>query len=212
MLGETAVAPPNGFPSNETKEAFCQAAFAVECDLPPPPAELNGTTIVDPEVALGRFRATGSGTGADPLVVIGMRLDGGIFTTDRGQRELPAWALRFRHVEGEVKVIALSDEHLFAPPPGANLWPPLGVIGTEDATEVRVHFTAGPPARQAFDAITVEDDTGVAVILRMVRDDRVAGIQAAVGHRQETTVGLSRPIGHRVVIDGRTGALTALHA
>jgi hypothetical protein len=93
MLGEATLAPDTGFPSNETKEAFLQAAFTMECDAP---SSARDDTIVTPAVALERFRHTGSGSGAQPLTITGIRLDAGTFITDRGRRDLPAWAIQFR--------------------------------------------------------------------------------------------------------------------
>lgn len=165
---------------------------------------------MDPTIALERFRETGTGTGAEPLVVTSIRLDSSEFTTDRGARELPAWALRFHDVDHEAKVLALTQDDFFPHPDGERGYAPLGVIGREDDLEVRVRFTAGPPDAETFDAMVIQDDTGVAFILRKLTDMRGPGPHITLGYAREIAVRLTEPIGQRVVLEGRTGAASAL--
>jgi hypothetical protein len=148
-----------------------------------------------------------AGPPVEPLLVTTATLSTAEFLTDRGQQELPAWEVRAHGVPEPIWVLdpgtaqqgwrppGLADHEL----PGDTSTAQLGA----DRRTITLSFTGIPRAYADYPrADLLEAGAAVAVVPAPV-DIGPPGFRLAYAEKREVTTVLSRPLGVRVLLDGR---------
>jgi hypothetical protein len=213
--GDDVSGPATGFSSGADKEAFLDGAIVAPATLPVAPASAAGGPAISAASALYILRhPPGSGpAAATQLVVTNVAFGTGIFQTDRGDRQLPAWTFQFQGVNDPAQVLAVAPTRLFSAPV-ADRGSTVGAATLRsDGRTLTIEFVGSPPGNGPCDAsyrISVaESRVAVAVGVRAVPSHRSASGAVACtleGYSRHLITVLSVPLGHRVVVDG-TSAL-----
>jgi hypothetical protein len=145
-------------------------------------------------------------TPVEPLLVTTATLGTAEFLTDRGERQLPAWEV---HAHGVPDPIWVLD-----PGTGQQAWRPPGLEGHEltgrisrahlgaDGRTVTLSFTGIPREYADYPRAEVLE-VGSAVAVVPVPVDIGPPRRWAYAQGREVTTVLARPLGRRVLLDGR---------
>jgi hypothetical protein len=215
LAGPAIDDPATGFPNGDDKLAYMSGHFTVATTLPGGSASWQQHPLSTADQALADLRNSGQGslTGAS-LSITAVKLGTATFSTDRGQRSLPAWVFRFAGVSEPASVLAIAPANRWpkAPPPsqdtgnlGARIAP-----GGDTVTVTFIGAAAGTgPCDAQYAADIAQSSTAVVVSVREIPSATsqpapsgdVAMGCADVGYPRELTVTLSPPLAGRVLID-----------
>ncbi len=109
--------PDNGFPDDNSKEAFLDGDITAPASWPVSPASSMGFPIVGAAAAFKPLTTpTSSSTGSEPppLGTTAVQLGSGLFLTDRGWRVLPAWLYSLSRAQNPAKVLAVAPSDIYA--------------------------------------------------------------------------------------------------
>lgn len=210
LTGPAIIDPASGFPADgAAKLAYVYGSFELATTLPTGPATVNGQQVSTAAQALAELRDQGDGKkpALKPLPITGVEFGSGTFSTDRGQRTLPAWTFHFAGVSDPARVLAV---------PPFDRWPlpgmPMG-DGSEggatisaDGNQVTVSFI-GPepgngPCGAEYSAEVEQSSTAVSISVRELPNPNADQASCSlVGYIRTVTVTLQSPLGNRVVID-----------
>jgi hypothetical protein len=157
-----------------------------------------------------RLRHQQGGPPVEPLLLTTARLGVAVFLTDRGRRELPAWNVHARGIPEPVC-------RVLDPPTSQQAWRPpeleddklygditTAVLGPGGHT-LTLRFLGAPRGLADYPSADVLE-AGAAVALLPVEVDTGPPPwvpRLPLGEQREVTVTLARPLGGRVLLDGR---------
>ncbi|WP_445269054.1 hypothetical protein [Streptomyces sp. DSM 41634] len=217
--------PPEGFHSEEDKEAYAARSFVLRTELPatPPPAtairwpdrngDADGATLTLPlhnaAQAYGGLDRVPDGEPA--LAVTDVRFGETAVRTSRGPARVPAWLFTIEGYETPLVRIAVSPQELPEVPvePLATFdegtAPLLTYTAAPDATELTVQ--AGSGSCDGGVAVDVLEGADTVVLAGRIVAAAEPGTSCDAALRTEMVpVTLARPLGARLVIDAATGA------
>jgi hypothetical protein len=197
MSGTRIQGPTNGFPSKADEQAFTTGSVTPPTSYPNQPQRVDGFDLISPADAIALL---GSQVPSGPkLQVVKMRLGTGLFMTDRGKRQLPAWLVWFAGVREPARIVAAR---IYNPPglPSAGATQIVSASLAEQGRELHVTFLATGHKCNAFQITVSESRSAVAVV---VTPERGRATQCAA--TREEPVHLSQPLAGRVLIDGVSG-------
>ena len=213
LAGPRVADPRSGFPTGAAKLAYLEGAFELPATLPPGPAAA-GFPLITSRAAAGVLRsaaAKGPPT-AGRLTVTSVRLGTGVFATDRGFRQLPAWLFGFAGVTDPAAVLAVAPSRIFAPPAGAagSASPDMSArLGPDRRTLTIRLFGAAPgtgPCTASYSVRQAGSPAAVAVAVHEHAHGAGAVACASVGYLRQVKVVLPAPLGGRVLVDAASGA------
>jgi hypothetical protein len=186
LLGPAA--RPGGFPDGQTKMAFLRGA--VQADPGFPAAVLQVMRCEPAEYAGLPLRLTKATLGTAE------------FATDRGRQELPAWRVRAKHVPEPIWVLDPAIVQLTWQPPGPDPVSWQGTVATlhPDGCTLTMTFTGSPHV--SYPDVDVLE-SGAAVALLPIPSPLRPGWYTTLGQGRDVTVTLDRPLGSRILLDGR---------
>ena len=214
LAGPRVADPRSGFPTGAAKLAYLEGAFELPATLPPGPAAAAGFPLITSRAAAGVLRsaaAKGPPT-AGRLTVTSVRLGTGVFATDRGFRQLPAWLFGFAGVTDPAAVLAVAPSRIFAPPAGAagSASPDMSArLGPDRRTLTIRLFGAAPgtgPCTASYSVRQAGSPAAVAVAVHEHAHGAGAVACASVGYLRQVKVVLPAPLGGRVLVDAASGA------
>lgn len=213
IVGST-VNGPDAFLTDAAKLAFIHGQIDLRTQLPTGPTNANGYPLISAAAALAMLQPSGPESSVSPelatrLDVTAVKLGTSVFSTDRGDRTLPAWQFSFAGVEGVVSVLAISPAATWSPSNAASptAGPPLvgrATVGADQRT-LTVGFIGAragtAPCTASYDVSVTESTTAVvvSVIAHQHYAPNVACTQ--VGYWVTATAQLSAPLGPRVVLN-----------
>ena len=170
LTGPTIDDPSTGFPPGDDKLAYMSGQFTMATALPGGSSTWHQQQLITADQALAELRSSGQGAPltSAALSVTAVQLGTATFSTDRGQRSLPAWVFRFAGVSDPASVLAIG---------AANRWPKVPRPSQEngnlaakiapDGDTVTITFigaSAGTgPCEAQYAADTAQSDTAVVV-------------------------------------------------
>lgn len=186
LLGPAA--RPGGFPDGQTKMAFLRGAVQAAPGFP--------------AAVLQAMRQEPAGYAGPPLRLTTATLGTAEFATDRGRQELPAWQVRARHVPEPMWVLdpAIIELTWQPPEPAPVGWQGSAATLDPGGCTLTMAFTGSPHV--SYPDVDVLE-SGAAVAVLPVPSQLAPGWYTTVGQRREVTVTLDRPLGVRVLLDGR---------
>ncbi|MFJ3724790.1 hypothetical protein ACIPYQ_19815 [Streptomyces sp. NPDC090045] len=213
--------PPEGFHSEEDKDAYAAKNFVLRTELPaaPPPAtairwpdDKGGATLTLPlQNAAQAYGELDQGPDGGPaLAVTGVRFEEIAVRTSRGPARAPAWLFTVERYETPLVRLAVPPQEL----PEAPVEPlatfdegtaPLFVyLGTPDATRLTVQ--AGHGSCDGGVAVDVLEGADTVVLAGRIVAGAEPGTACDAAMRMEMVpVALARPLGARLVVDAATG-------
>jgi hypothetical protein len=207
VLGEVVVAPRNGFETGDQKQAFLTGRFRAPSPLP-----THGTPRVDAtdlNSALDLLRSPQVTccipSPAPPLTVRAATLTTATFTTDRGPRTLPAWAIRLAGITDPAFVLAAPPANTVVVPAGAGAGSQASIAA--DQRHLTVSFVGAPAGTGLCEAnytgTATETQSTVTVQITEHPGKTTANVGCAmVGYRRQITLVLHEPLGPRLVLAG----------
>jgi hypothetical protein len=152
-----------------------------------------------------------------PLETTSVQLGSGLFLTDRGWRQLPAWLYSLSGVENPAAVLAVAPSAIYSAPIATNGDSPAEMSVTIDGRHLVANFVGAPSGTGVCTAsytLSVKESkqaVAIAVHEHMHGDGDVAC--TAIGESRHAAARLKAPLEGRVVIDARTdGAMSATPA
>jgi hypothetical protein len=213
LAGPRIADPRSGFPTGAAKLAYTEGAFDLPAALPSGPAAAAGFPLITSRAAAGMLRsATAKGPPvAGRLTVTSVRLGTGVFATDRGVRQLPAWLFGFAGVLDPAAVLAVAPSRIFAPParPASSAAPEMSARLGADRRTLTIRFVGAAPGTGPCTAsYSVRQDDSPAAVAVAVHEHAHGGAVAcaAVGYLRQVKVVLPAPLGGRVLVDAASGA------
>jgi len=211
LTGPAINDPSSGFPNGPDKIAYIVGNFDLGVALSAP-AQTSGEQLATAASALEMLR--GTRTGGPPtdarLTITDVHLGTSTFSTDRGQRTLPAWIFAFAGVADPASVLAVpaADRwpHAGTPPLTSNL---NGATIVGSGHEVIVSFVGSPPGSGPCEAEYTADvgqsATAVAISVRKLPNPNSTPTTMCtqVGYQRMVTVTLTSALGNRVVVDSK---------
>jgi hypothetical protein len=223
LVASRVADPSSGFPDGAAKLAYIEAAINVPAGLPAGPATAAGFPLISASAAFRVLRSNAAKGPPAPirLTVTTVRLGTGVFPTDRGLRQLPAWLFAFRGIQDPAAVLAVAPSRIFSPPGRRGSGSPFtsARLGPDGRT-LTVEFTGAPagtgPCTADYLLQQAASPAAVAVAVREQAHRAAAASGNAgcglAGYRRQVTTVLSVPLGARVVIDAASGAAVAVAA
>jgi hypothetical protein len=223
LTSDRILAPAYGFKTGDAKEAFAEAKFVPPASLPTGPSSASGYPVISAADALAMLDGSGTplkgGSGTiSPLVITGVQLGTGSFSTDRGWQTLPAWLFTLGGVQNPAAVLAVAPSAIFTPssvPRGlAGIAAKRGNSG-QTLTVIFTGAAPGPgPCTADYTAEVAESATAVAVAIHAIpQTATTTGPEFCtdVGYDRQVTVTLAAPLGGRVLVDdsGRPASLSS---
>jgi hypothetical protein len=207
LLIEGSVLPPvDGFGTGDAKLAFLQGRYVLRAPLAQAPTRLRGWRVISARQALEVWHSQSSEGPAPPktrLAITGMRLATASFSTERGQRILPAWAFSVRGLDNPVDVLALPDSRVFIPP---TPWDGENATVSDRGRMIRVGFVGGhagnKPCDDSYTVGSVADNHAVAfwIVDHPVKTGRSL-ICSTVGYPRIVVIRLEKPLGARALVN-----------
>lgn len=156
--------------------------------------------------ALRRHRQQ-AGPPIEPLLLTTATLSTAEFLTDRGQQELPAWEVRAHGVPEPIWVLDPAIGQQAWRPPGLADHELLGDTSTAhlgaDRRTITLSFTGIPRAYADYPRAEVLEAGSAVAVVPVPVDLGPPGPRLAYAEKREVTTVLSRPLGVRVLLDGR---------
>jgi hypothetical protein len=148
---------------------------------------------------------------ADRLAVTSVRLGTGLFATDRGLRQLPAWLFGFAGVRDPAAVLAVAPSRIFTQPAGAasTASPAMSARLAADGRTLTVRLVGAAPGTGPCTAsYTMRQAASPAAVAVTVQEHAHGGAVACstVGYLRQVRVVLPARLGGRVLVDAATGA------
>jgi hypothetical protein len=185
LLGPAA--RPGGFPDGQTKLAFLQGAVQAGPGFPVPVLQL--------------IRRASAGYSGPRLRLTTATPGTAEFATDRGRQELPAWQVRAERVPEPIWVLDPAVAELTWEPPGPAVgWRGSAATLDPDGCTLTMTFIGSPHV--SYPDIDVLE-SGAAIALLPVPSQLRPGWYTTMGQRRDVTVTLDRPLGSRILLDGR---------
>lgn len=227
LTGPAIRDPASGFRNGEDKNAYIAGSFDLATELPPAVAASNGQHLISPADALTDLRnQSKSSMPSTKLTITDVHLGSGVFSTDRGERSLPAWIFAIGGVADPASVLAVSPDDRW-PRDGQRLADndQLAATIALDDRHVTVTFVGGSsgsgPCGTEYAAGVTQSDTAVSVSIREISNPALtpgpSGTRAAVmctleGHARKLTITLNPALGNRVLIDSDGAPLQILRS
>ena len=189
-----------GFRSGDAKLAFLDGAIDTHVPLPEGVLDLLGAR----QTATSQLR----------LQVLDAQSSIGVFDTDRGPTELPAWQLTLTDVDESITVLDPQVVgQAWRPPSQADIFGGSNRTATVSADDmtVTVTFTDGPPDWVDYPRVDVHETDTAVTIVALPHDRQTSGARTALGYRRNVTATLERPLGARVLVDLDVSPITARH-
>jgi len=196
------VVHPRGFPDGEKKLAVIHGAIEA---APGFPAEV-----------LDAMRPHRQAHDGPPLLAATAELGTAEFVTDRGRCGLPAWNVRIEGVPEPVLVLDPAVSKQAWRPPGMHehddifSWGSTATVSA-DGRAVTLSFTGSPRAYTDYPRADVLEAGAAVALLPVAVDIGPPGARRAYAETREVTAALTRPLGPRVLLDGK-GAPVAVQA
>jgi hypothetical protein len=217
LLEGSVLAPELGFPDDSSKMAFGNGEITAPTSWPIAPQSAMSLPIVEAPEAFTVLTTPSStilGT-PPPLTVTGVQLGSGLFLTDRGWRELPAWLFSFSGVQNPAKVLAVRPTNIFSAPVARDGHSPaqLSVTVTHGGRHIVANFAGAPagtgPCTASYTLSIKESEQAVAVAV-MTHSHGSGDVGcAAVGYLRHAAAELKAPLGARVVVDAHSEGAAA---
>jgi hypothetical protein len=169
--------PARGFATGADKQAYGTGAITWPTHFPDGPVAAGGYRVISAEEAAERLAPAGKpGTPPRPrsLRVTAMRLGTASFSTDRGDRVLPAWLFSFAGVADPAAVLAVDPSARYRPvgQTGTMSMAGAGAQVSRDGRTLRVTYLGGRPGSGVCSgdetAAAVETSTAVAIVFTPV--------------------------------------------
>jgi hypothetical protein len=178
---------PGPFPDGQTKLAF-----------------LNGWVDAGPgfpTLVLEALRGQPRTRERSPLVLESATPGDREFATDRGRKRLPAWCVRAEGVPDPIWVLDPVTSRLAWQPPGQehSYWRGHEASLGSDSRTLTLSFTGAPEYYTSYSGTRILE-SGYAVALIPITQERVTGVRTAVGKRRLFSTTLARPLGNRVLL------------
>jgi hypothetical protein len=213
LAGPRVADPHSGFPTGAAKLAYLEGAFDLPATLPPGPAAAAGFPLITSRAAAGTLRSAAAKgpPAADRLTVTSVRLGTGVFATDRGIRQLPAWLFGFAGVPDPAAVLAVAPARIFAPPAGlaTSGAPDMSARLAPDRRTLTIRLVGAAPGTGPCTAsYSVRQASSPAAVAVAVHEHAHGGAVAcaAMGYPRQVKVVLPAPLGGRVLVDATSGA------
>jgi hypothetical protein len=144
------------------------------------------------------------------LETTGVRLGSGLFLTDRGWRELPAWLFTLAGVENPATVLAIAPSAIYSAPVTTGGFSRAQTGATIEHGRTLVANFAGAqsgsgPCTASYSLSVKESKEAVAVVVVAHPHESGAVACTAVGYPRHASARLKAPLGGRVVVDATTG-------
>jgi hypothetical protein len=135
----------------------------------------------------------------------------GLFATDRGARQLPAWLFGFAGVPDPAAVLAVAPSRIFAPPtgPASSASPDMSArLGPDRRTITIRLFGAAPGSGPCTASYSVRQAASPAAVAVVVREHAHGGAVAcsSVAYLRQVKVVLAAPLAGQVLVDAASGA------
>ena len=213
LAGPPVADPRSGFPTSAAKLAYFEGAFDLPETLPSGPAAAAGFPLITSRAAAGVLRsaaAKGPPT-AGRLTVTSVRLGTGLFATDRGVRQLPAWLFGFAGVPDPAAALAVAPSRIFAPPVGPASSASLDMsarLGPDRRTLTIRLFGLAPGTGPCTASYSVRQAASPAAVAVVVHEHAHGGMVAcaSVAYLRQVKLVLLAPLGGRVLVDAASGA------
>lgn len=225
LTGDPITGPATGFPSDDAKIAFISGRLVLAAPLPNGPTQSAGYPLMSAANAFAALKA--SGNPANPasgsLHVVGVELGTAPFSTDRGNRELPAWRFALDGVTDPVNVLAVDPAQRWPQSgmPTSNMAFDNSISLSPDGKTITLTFYGAAegtgPCTADYTADTFETSTAVSIheiVTPSPSDSAPVGASTdtptmctADLHRRTLTVALTQPLGNRVVVDEHGAAI-----
>jgi hypothetical protein len=213
LTGPRVADPASGFRSGAAKLTYLERAVAMPAALPSGPAVAAGFPLITAREAVSVLRSTAAkGPPVTArLTVTTVRLGTGVFATDRGPRQLPAWLFGFAGVPDPAAVLAVAPPRLFVPPPHGTASRPSAVLATRlspDGRTLTVQLEGEPagtgPCTASYSLAQAASGTAVAIAVHEHAHGGAVAC-AGVGQLRLVRVVLRAPLGGRVLVDAASG-------
>ena len=217
LLEGSVLGPELGFPDDNSKIAFGNGEITAPTSWPVTPKSAMSLPIVE---APGAFKVLTTPSsdilGAPPpLTTTSVQLGSGLFLTDRGWRELPAWLFSFSGIRNPAKVLAVRPSDIFSAPGARDGHSPaqLSVTVTHGGRHIVANF-AGAPAgtglcTASYTLSLRESREAVAVAVLTHPHGSVDVGCTAAGYLRHASAELRAPLGARVVVDAKSAGAAA---
>jgi hypothetical protein len=212
LAGPRITDPRSGFPTGAAKLAYLEGAFDLLATLPPGPAAAAGFPLISSRAAAGVLRSAAAKRPptASRLTVTSVRLGTGLFATDRGSRELPAWLFGFAGVPDPAAVLAVAPSRIFAPPAGraSSASPEVSArLGPDQRTLTIRLVGAAPGTGPCTASYSVRQAASPAAVAVAVHEHAHGGAACfSMGYLRQVKLVLPAPLGGRVLVDAASGA------
>jgi hypothetical protein len=218
-LQDLTIAPENGFPTSEAKEAFGAGRFTLKMQLP----QQAGTgTVVYPDGSRLDVPVVGAASayqmiarnnadcpGCTPLTVTAARLGTAALRTNRGVATVPAWLFTLEGIGAPMARVAVAPEAITpVPTPSLPADPDLPLVSAQDLLSVNgsvIEYRLGVGACDKEITGLVWEDAEVVVVGGSVASpppDQACTAQLVLHPVKVTT---REPVGNRLIVDALTG-------
>jgi hypothetical protein len=181
-----------------------------------------GFPIIGASAAFNTLTTTTGSIGAPvtpPLNITGVHLGSGLFLTDRGYRDLPAWLFSLSGVQNPAKVLAVRPSAVYSAPLAtggispAEMSAMVGVGGRKIVVNFAGASAGSGPCTASYTLSFKESKQAVAIGVISHSNGKADVACAAVGSLRHATAELEEPLGTRVIVDASTkGAVSAIPA
>jgi hypothetical protein len=217
LLEGSVLAPELGFPDDNSKIAFGNGEITAPTMWPVTPKFAKGFPIVE---APGAFTVLTTPSSTilgvpPPLTTTSVQLGSGLFLTDRGWEELPAWLFSFSGVQNPAKVLAVRPTDIFSAPVARDGHSPaqLSVTVTHGGRHIVANFagaSAGTGPCTASYTLSIKESEQAVAVAVMTHSHGSGDVGcAAVGHLRHAAAELKVPLGARVVVDAHSEGAAA---
>lgn len=213
LLEGYVLGPEYGFPDDTSKTAFDNGEITPPASWPTASASSMGFPIVGASAAFKTLTVPIPCSNCQlvtPLGTTGVRLGSGLFMTDRGNREFPAWLFSISGVQNPAKVLAVGPSAIYSASITRNGVSPSTMSATVGGggRKIVVNFAgaaSGTGSCTASYTLSVEESKqAVAVVVTSHPHGSPTAACAGVAYERHATAKLEAPLGARVVVDAAT--------
>jgi hypothetical protein len=221
LTGPTINDPSTGF-TGDDKEAYISGHFTVATTLPSSSSTWKQQPLITAAQALADLRSSppGAPSTSTYLLVTEVHLGTATFSTDRGQRPLPAWLFTFAGVRNPASVLAIAPADRWPKAPREpdhtqNLVAKIAPDGhTITITFIGAAAGTGPCDAQ-YKADTAQSSSAVLISIRelpgsvkqLSSSSTIAEACASIGYQRAVTIELTPALAGRVLIDSHGAPL-----
>ncbi|HYM49713.1 MAG TPA: hypothetical protein VET65_03980 [Candidatus Limnocylindrales bacterium] len=223
VLAGSAIVDPPGFSTGQAKVDYLLGAIAAPSRFPTGPSTLDGYPLIDAGSALTLLTTRHSAVaGSTPppigLTVTDVHLDHATFTTDRGDRSLPAWLFSLSGADGPAAVLAVAPSARWSPPGSASAATRAGFVTgailSPDGRTLTTTFAGAPagtgPCDAGYRMVPAESSAAVVITVLETYVDSPGVACPAIAQLRTISAVLASPLGARVAVDAVSGQAIAV--